>query len=99
MKGESYDWYKTSKIVNGDVFLDGFWTWGLSLHYAQAQGLLGVTDSVKQLGTSLNDMQKNVSDLQKNMDTIKQVKDKLSNMDNLKKEGESLKGFIPGLGQ
>lgn len=90
---------KQVKLLMVVTFLTGFGLGGLSLHYAHAQGLLGITDSVKQLGTSLNDMQKNVSELQKNMDTIKQVKDKLANLDNLKKEGESLKGFIPGLGQ
>jgi len=41
-----------------------------------------------------------VNDLQKNMDTIKHVKDQLSSLspaggDALKKEGESLKELIP----
>jgi hypothetical protein len=49
-------------------------------------------------------MQKNVDELQKNMGTIKQAKDQLSSLspasgDAIKKEGESLKQMIPGLGQ
>jgi hypothetical protein len=49
-------------------------------------------------------MQKNVDALQKNMGTIKQAKDDLSSLspaggDAIKKEGESLKQMIPGMGQ
>ena len=49
-------------------------------------------------------MQENVDDLQKNMGTIKQAKDQLSSLsptggDGMKKEGESLKKLIPGMGQ
>lgn len=83
------------------VFLMGFGLGGLSLHYAAAQGIFGLTTSVSQLGSALVDMQKNVDDLQKNMGTVKQVKDQLSSLspqgggtsggDLLKKGGDSLK--------
>ena len=86
------------------AFLLGFGLGGLSLHVASAQGLLGLKTSVSQIGSALVEMQKNVDALQKNMGTIKQAKDELSNLspaggDALKKEGESLKQIIPGFGQ
>jgi hypothetical protein len=83
------------------AFFLGFGLGGLSLHYAAAQGILGFSTSVSQLGSALVDMQKNVDDLQKNMGTVKQVKDQLSSLspqgegtpggDLLKKGGDSLK--------
>ncbi len=87
------------------AFIIGFGMGGLSLHYAAAQGLLGLSTSVTQLGSALVDMQKNVDDLQKNMGTIKQVKEQLSSLspqgggvpggDLLKKGGDSLKDMKP----
>jgi hypothetical protein len=56
------------------AFFLGFGLGGLSLHYAAAQGILGFSTSVSQLGSALVDMQKNVDDLQKNMGTVKQSK-------------------------
>ena len=47
---------------------------------ASAQGILGLKDSVTQIGSSLVEMQKNVDELQKNMNTIKQAKDQLSSV-------------------
>ena len=79
----------------------------MSLHYASAQGMFGLSTSVSQLGSALMDMQKNVDDLQKNMGTVKQVKDQLTSLspqgsipltegkDTLKKEGDSLKSMFP----
>jgi hypothetical protein len=67
--------------------------------------MFGVTTSVKQIGSALIEMQKNVDDLQKNMGTIKHAKEQLSSLapeggtDAIKKEGESLKQFLPGMGQ
>ena len=86
------------------AFLLGFGLGGLSLHVASAQGLLGLKTSVTQIGSALVEMQKNVDALQKNMGTIKQAKDDLSSLspaggDAIKKEGESLKQMIPGMGQ
>jgi hypothetical protein len=86
------------------AFLLGFGLGGLSLHVASAQGLLGLKTSVSQIGSALVEMQKNVDALQKNMGTIKQAKDDLSSLspaggDAIKKEGESLKQMIPGMGQ
>jgi len=74
------------------------------LHVASAQGLLGLKTSVSQIGSALVEMQKNVDDLQKNMNTIKQAKDQLSSLspaggDTIKKDGESLKQLLPGLSQ
>jgi hypothetical protein len=92
-------------IVIGTAFLLGFGLGGLSLHYASAQGMFGLSTSVSQLGSALVDMQKNVDDLQKNMGTVKQVKDQLSSLspqgggvpggDKLKKGSESLKDMVP----
>jgi len=62
------------------AFLIGFGLGGLSLHVASAQGILGLKDSVTQIGSSLVEMQKNVDELQKNMNTIKQAKDQLSSL-------------------
>jgi len=87
------------------AFLLGFGLGGLSMHYASAQGLFGVTASVKQIGSALVDMQKNIDELQKNMGTIKHAKEQLAALapesggDAIKKEGESLKKFLPGAGQ
>ena len=87
------------------AFLLGFGLGGVSMHYASAQGIFGVTASVKQIGSALVEMQKNIDDLQKNMGTIKKEKDQLASLapegsgDTIKKEGESLKKFIPGMGQ
>jgi len=86
------------------AFLMGFGFGGLSLHYAHAQGLLGLTASVKQIGSALVEMQKNVDDLQKNMGTIKQAKEQLTTISldsgpTLPKESEPVKKFIPGFGQ
>ncbi|MEO5956652.1 MAG: hypothetical protein ABIR36_13320 [Nitrospiraceae bacterium] len=86
------------------AFLLGFGLGGLSLHVASAQGLLGLKTSVSQIGSALVEMQKNVDALQKNMGTLKQAKDELSSLsptgvDAIKKEGDSLKQLIPGMGQ
>lgn len=62
------------------AFLLGFILGGMSLHVAEAEGLFGIKDSVTQIGTSLIEMQKNVDQLQQNMNTIKQAKDKLSSL-------------------
>ncbi len=87
------------------AFLMGFGLGGLSLHYASAQGMFGLSTSVSQLGSALVDMQKNVDDLQKNMGTVKQVKDQLSSLspqgggmpggEQLKKGSDSLKDMVP----
>ena len=76
------------------------------MHYAAAEGLFGVTSSVKQIGSALVDMQKNMDELQKNMGTIQHAKEQLAVLapdgrgDALKKEEESLKKFrLPGMGQ
>ena len=76
------------------------WLGGLSLHYASAQGMFGLSTSVSQLGSALVDMQKNVNDLQENMVTVKQVKDQLTSLspqggDKLKKGRDSLKDMVP----
>jgi hypothetical protein len=94
-----------TSIMTVTAFLLGFGLGGLSLHYASAQGMFGLSTSVSQLGTALVEMQKNVDDLQKNMGTIKQVKDQLTSLspqgggipgtDKLKKGSESLKDMIP----
>ena len=86
------------------VFFLGFVSGGVSLHYAQAQGLLGLSTSVKQIGQALVEMQKNVDDLQKNMGTLKQAKEQLTSLtpgsgESLPKDGDSLKKAIPGFGQ
>ena len=80
------------------AFLIGFAVGGVSIHYAAAQGALGMSGSVKQISSAVTEMQKNVSDLQKNMATLTQAKDQLSS---LATEGAAgaLKKSIPGMGQ
>ena len=95
---------RSTYIFTIALFLLGFGLGGLSLHIASAQGLFGLKTSISQIGSALVDMQKNVDALQKNMGTIKQAKDQLSSLspageDAIKKEGDSLKQLIPGLGQ
>jgi len=95
---------RSTNILLIAAFLLGFGLGGVSLHVASAQGLFGLKTSVSQIGTALVEMQKNVDALQKNMGTIKQAKDQLSALspaggDTIKKEGESLKQLIPGMGQ
>jgi len=96
---------KHTTIVTITAFLLGFGLGGLSLHYASAQGMFGLSTSVSQLGSALVDMQKNVDDLQKNMGTVKQVKDQLTSLSSqgggtpggelLKKGSDSLKDMMP----
>jgi len=43
----------------------------------QAAGSGGILGSIAQLGTAITDMEKNVSGLQKNIDTLKKVKSAL----------------------
>ena len=88
--------WRTKTMAVATAFLLGFAMGGLSLHYAQAQGMLGLSASVKQIGTTLADMKKNVDALQQNMSTLTQVKEQLNALasptDNpLLKEGESIK--------
>lgn len=95
---------RSTYIVSITAFLLGFGLGGLSLHVATAQGLFGVKTSITQIGSALIEMQKNVDALQKNMGTIKQAKDQLSSLspaggDAIKKEEESLKELIPGMGK
>ncbi len=94
-----------TSIMIATAFLLGFGLGGLSLHYASAQGMFGLSTSVSQLGSALVDMQKNVDDLQKNMGTVKQVKDQLTSLssqgggipggEQLKKGTDSLKDKMP----
>lgn len=94
-----------TSIVIVTTFLLGFGLGEVSLHYASAQGMFGLSTSVSQLGSALVEMQKNVDDLQKNMGTIKQVKDQLTSLspqgggipggEQLKKGSESLKDKMP----
>jgi hypothetical protein len=95
---------RSTYIVSITAFLLGFGLGGLSLHVATAQGLFGLKTSITQIGSALIEMQKNVDALQKNMGTIKQAKDQLSSLspaggDAIKKEEESLKELIPGMGK
>ena len=96
---------KNTPIVTVTAFLLGFGLGGASMHYASAEGLFGVTASVKQIGGALVDMQKNIDELQKNMGTIKHAKEQLATLapegggDAIKKESESLKKMLPGMGQ
>ena len=95
---------RQTSILTIAAFLLGFALGGVSLHYAQAQGLLGLSTSVKQIGQALVEMQKNVDDLQKNMGTIKQAKEQLTTLvphggESIPKDGDSLKRVFPGLGQ
>jgi len=79
------------------AFVLGFALGGVSIHYAAGQGAFGMA-SVKQIGSALVEMQKNVDDLQKNMGTLKAAKDQLAA---LPTEGgtDILKKAIPGMGQ
>lgn len=96
---------KITSIMIVTAFLMGFGLGGLSLHYASAQGMFGLSTSVNQLGNALVDMQKNVDDLQKNMGTVKQIKDQLTSLspqggevpggDKLKKGSDTLKEMVP----
>ena len=95
---------RRSTVLTIAVFFLGFASGGVSLHYAQAQGILGLSTSVKQIGEALVEMQKNVDDLQKNMGTLKQAKEQLTSLtpgsgESLPKDGDSLKKAIPGFGQ
>ena len=94
-----------TSIMIVTAFLMGCGLGGLSLHYASAQGMFGLSTSVSQLGSALVDMQKNVDDLQRNMVTVKQVKDQLTSLspqgggipggDKLKMGSDSLKDMVP----
>jgi hypothetical protein len=91
-------------VLSIAAFLVGFAFGGVSLRYAQAQGLFGLSTSVQQIGHALVEMQKNVDDLQKNMGTIKQAKEQLSSLvprkgESIPKDGDSFKKFIPEFGQ
>ena len=95
---------RRTTVLTIAVFFLGFASGGMSLHYAQAQGLLRLSTSVKQIGQALVEMQKNVDDMQKNMGTIKQAKEQLTSLapgggESLPKDGDSLKKAIPGFGQ
>ncbi len=95
---------RAAYVFSIPAFLVGFGLGGLSLHVASAQGLFGLKTSVTQIGSALVEMQKNVDDLQKNMNSIKQAKDQLASLsptggDAIKKGSESMKQLIPGLGQ
>jgi hypothetical protein len=95
---------RSTYIFSITAFLLGFGLGGVSLHVASAQGLFGLKTSVTQIGSALVEMQKNVDALQKNMGTIKQAKDQLSALspaggDTIKKEGESLRDLVPGMGK
>ncbi|MBU5611374.1 hypothetical protein [Geomonas azotofigens] len=69
------------------VFVAGYLSGSITEHRASAQmgdlgsellqraaGSGGVIGSVAQLGTTITEMEKNVSGLQKNIDTLKKVK-------------------------
>ncbi|MEO8338153.1 MAG: hypothetical protein ABI604_00375 [Nitrospirota bacterium] len=71
---------KHTSVMIVTAFLLGFGLGGLSLHYASAQRMFGISTSVSQLGSALVGMQKNVDDLQKNMGTVKQVKEQLTSL-------------------
>ena len=95
---------RRSTVLTIAAFFLGYALGAISLHYAEAQGLLGLSTSVKQIGQALVEMQKNVDDLQKNMGTLKQAKEQLTSLtpgggESLPKVGDSLKKAIPGLGQ
>lgn len=89
---------RRATILTISAFLMGFGLGGVSLHFAEAQGLFGITGSVKQIGSALVEMQKDVDDLQKHMATIKDAKEQLASMS--PESGETLKKkLVPGLGQ
>ena len=95
---------RSTSILSITMFLLGFGFGGLSLHVASAQGLLGLKTSVTQIGSSLVEMQKNVDELQKHVNTIKEAKDQLSSLSStatnpMGKGSESLQQLIPGMGQ
>ena len=94
---------RSTYIFSIAAFLLGFGLGGVSLHVASAQGLFGLKTSITKIGSALVEMQKNVDALQKNMGTIKQVKDQLSSLsqaggDAITNEGESLKTAHPRIG-
>ncbi|MRR07032.1 MAG: hypothetical protein EG828_08820 [Deltaproteobacteria bacterium] len=79
--------YSVRILVVACIFSMGFLCGSLTQHSANAQmgdmgsellkkagGSSGSLGSVVQLGTTINDMEKNVSGLQKNIDTLKKVK-------------------------
>lgn len=76
------------------AFVIGFVSGGLSLHVASAEGLFGIKDSVTQIGSSLVEMQKHVDELQKNMNTLKQAKDKLSSLSSSGSAGSAVGGAM-----
>jgi len=96
---------RSKTVALAMAFLLGFGMGGLCLHYAQAQGLLGLGDSVKQMGTTLADMKKNMDALQQNMATLTNVKEQLNSLAStsgnplLKQEGEAIQKLMPGFGQ
>jgi hypothetical protein len=103
-EGDTMTATRSTSVLLIAAFLLGFGLGGLSLHVASAQGVFGLKTSVSQIGSSLVEMQKNVDDLQKHMGVIKQVKDQLSSVPSAggevgKKEGDSLKQLVPGMGQ
>jgi hypothetical protein len=79
--------YSVRTAIVAGIFSAGFLCGSLTQHSANAQmGELGgellkkagesggTLGSVVQLGTAINDMEKHVSGLQKNLDTLKKVK-------------------------
>jgi hypothetical protein len=85
---------RSLSLIAIPAFLIGFGLGGLSLHVAAAQGLFGLKDSVTQIGGSLVQMQKNVDELQKNMNTIKQAKDQLASLGS---PGDGASGMMDSL--
>jgi hypothetical protein len=88
------------------AFLLGCGFGGVSLQFAQAQGLFGLTPtglsgSISKIGTALLEMQKNVDALQQNMATVKGEKDHLASFlpEGTGKEGDAIKKLFPGLGK
>jgi hypothetical protein len=95
---------RSTFIFSIAAFLLGFALGGLSFHVAPAEGVFGLKTSMIQIESALVEMEKNISDLQKNMGTIKQAKDRLSSLppaegDAIKKESDSVKPTIPGIGR
>ena len=62
------------------TFFIGFVLGGVSSHYASAQGLMGISNSVTQLNQALSAMEKNLQEFQNGMAKIKQVKEQLAAM-------------------
>src|SRR5437016_4337410 len=88
------------------AFLVGCGFGGISLQFAQAQGLFGLTPtglsgSISKIGTALIEMQKNVDALQQNMATVKGEKDHLASFlpEGAGKEGDAIKKMLPGFGK